>query len=80
ENPLITGRSAVRDGGVIDRAVGRPFAFRHTDAGPVGAGNGVVHKFSFGVQRTLCPAKRFGIIVLFERRPRLSTAACPLYD
>ena len=80
ENLSITGRRPAQSAGAINSAGHGSAAFGHTDAGDAGTGNGVIHNFSSGVQRTLCPAKLFGIIVLFERRSRRSTAACPLYD
>jgi hypothetical protein len=49
----------------------------HADAGPV---HGVIDNFSPGGQAALCSIKVFGIIVLVDRRLRLSTAVSPVFD
>jgi hypothetical protein len=78
ENLWITRRQPeYGEGAVNGLASGRTPA-GHIDAGDVGAIDGVIDNFSPDDQAALCSTKVFGIIKLFERRPRLSTAAAPL--
>jgi hypothetical protein len=80
ENLWITRRPAARGARAVNSPPGIPLISMHTDNTDAGTSNEVIHNFSSGAQGTLCPTKLFGIIRLFERRPGLSTTACPLYD
>ena len=80
ENLLITCRRKVQGNGVVN-SCNRGCAWPQSD--PSGGDetiNRLTHKFSPGGQGTLYPVKLFGIIELVRALPRLSTAACPLYD